>query len=50
MAENTRKPTLVEALIPITFLIVLLSINVTVFGDAALDGSNQIVLILSAAV
>ena len=50
MAENTRKPTLAEALIPITFLIVLLSINVTIFGDAALDGSNQIVLILSGAV
>jgi NhaC family Na+:H+ antiporter len=50
MAENIRKPTLVEALIPITFLIVLLSTNVTVFGDAALDGSNQIVLILSGAV
>jgi len=50
MVENTRKPTLAEALIPITFLIVLLSINVTVFGDAALDGSNQIVLILSGAV
>jgi NhaC family Na+:H+ antiporter len=50
MAENTRKPTLSEALIPITFLIVLLSINVTVFGDEALEGSNQIVLILSGAV
>ena len=50
MTENTRKPTLIEALIPITFLIVLLSINVTVFGDAALDGSNQIVLLLSATV
>ncbi len=50
MAENTRKPTLAEALIPITFLIILLSVNVTVFGDAALDGSNQIVLLLSAAV
>jgi NhaC family Na+:H+ antiporter len=50
MAENIRKPTLVEALIPITFLIILLSTNVTVFGDAALDGSNQIVLILSGAV
>ncbi len=49
MAENTRKPTLAEALIPITFLIVLLSINVTIFGDGALDGSNQIVLILSGA-
>ena len=50
MSENTRKPTLVEALIPITFLIILLSINVTVFGDPALDGSNQMVLLLSAAV
>lgn len=50
MAENTRRPTLAEALIPITFLIVLLSINVTVFGDEALDGSNQVVLILSGAV
>lgn len=49
MAENKRKPTLAEALIPITFLIVMLSINVTVFGDGALDGSNQIVLILSGA-
>lgn len=50
MSENVRKPNLAEALIPITFLIVLLSINVTVFGDAALDGSNQMVLLLSAAV
>ncbi len=50
MEENTRKPTLVEALIPITFLIILLSINVTIFGDSALDGSNQIVLILSGSV
>jgi NhaC family Na+:H+ antiporter len=50
MQGNTRKPKLAEALIPITFLIILLSINVTVFGDEALDGSNQIVLILSGAV
>ena len=50
MGENKRKPALFEALIPITFLIVLLSINVTIFGDEALDGSNQIVLILSGAV
>lgn len=50
MQGNTRKPTLAEALIPITFLIILLSINVTIFGDEALEGSNQIVLILSGAV
>ena len=45
-----RPPTLFEAFIPVLFLIALLSINVGIFGDAALDGSNQIVLILSAAV
>ncbi len=45
-----RHPTLIEAFIPVLFLIALLSINVSIFGDAALDGSNQIVLILSAAV
>ncbi|MCG8308915.1 MAG: Na+/H+ antiporter NhaC [Cytophagales bacterium] len=50
MAENTRKPTLAEAFIPIVFLIALLSLNVTIFGDAALEGSNQIVLILSGAI
>ena len=50
MTENTRGPSLVEALIPIIFLIVLLSLNVTIFGDEALDGSNQIVLLLSGAV
>lgn len=50
MQGNTRRPKLAEALIPITFLIILLSVNVTIFGDEALDGSNQIVLILSGAV
>jgi NhaC family Na+:H+ antiporter len=50
MTENTREPSLVEALIPIVFLIILLSLNVTIFGDAALDGSNQVVLLLSGAV
>lgn len=49
--QTARKPTLPEALIPVIFLISLLFYNVTyVFGDAALDGSNQIILILSAAV
>ena len=50
MAENTRKPTLIEALIPIIFLVILLWMNVSIFGDTALDGSNQIILILSGAV
>lgn len=45
-----REPTLGESFIPVIFLTILLSINVGIFGDASLDGSNQIVLILSAAV
>lgn len=50
MTESQRKPSLLEALIPIIFLIILLSFNVYFFGDATLDGSNQIALILAAAV
>lgn len=50
MTYKKRKPTLFEALLPILFLIGALSLNVKVFGDDALSGSNQIVLILSAAI
>ena len=45
-----REPTLFESLIPIIFLILLLVVNVGIFGSEALGGSNQIVLILSAGV
>jgi NhaC family Na+:H+ antiporter len=45
-----REPTLFESFIPIIFLILLLVINVGIFGSEALGGSNQIVLILSAGV
>lgn len=45
-----REPTLFESIIPILFLILLLVINVGIFGSEALGGSNQIVLILSAGV
>ncbi len=48
--QKTKEPTLWHAFIPIIFLIVLLSVNVVIFGDASLDGSNQIVLILAGAV
>lgn len=50
MAQTTRRPTLFLALIPVIFLTALISINVFIFGDDSLFGSNQIVLILSAAV
>ncbi len=49
MSEK-REASLFQAFIPIFFLIIALSINVLIFKDSALDGSNQIILILSAAV
>ncbi len=42
-------PTLFQSLIPIIFLIILLSFNVYYFGDDTLSGANQIALLLSAA-
>ncbi len=49
MHKSPRRPRLFEALIPVIFLTVLISVNVFIFGDDALAGSNQMVLILSAA-
>lgn len=47
----TKSPTLAVALIPVIFLLVALGINVIgVFGDDALAGSNQFILLLAAAV
>jgi len=46
----SKSPTLIQAIIPIIFLIVLLSINVYLFSDDATYGSNQIALLLSAGV
>ena len=50
---NTTKyktPSLFQAFIPIIVLIGLLSLNVIFFGDATLDGSNQIALLIAAGV
>ncbi|MEC8680263.1 MAG: Na+/H+ antiporter NhaC [Bacteroidota bacterium] len=44
-----KLPTIIQSLTPIIFLIILLIINVSIFGDDSLDGSIQIVLILSSA-
>ncbi|MGB3465100.1 MAG: Na+/H+ antiporter NhaC [Cyclobacteriaceae bacterium] len=49
MRDKEEDISFVEALYPIFFLILLLSINVGIFGDDALSGSNQICLILAAA-
>ena len=45
---KVKNPTFIQSIIPIIFLIFLLGINVSIFGDLSLDGSNQIVLIFSA--
>jgi len=50
MTPSTRRPTLFLALIPVIFLTLLITINVFIFGDDSLSGSNQIVLILSASI
>jgi NhaC family Na+:H+ antiporter len=50
MTETQRKPSLLEAFIPIIFLIALLGLNVYYFGDSTLDGSNQIALILASGI
>lgn len=39
---------MIQALIPVIFLIILLGLNVVMFGDYSLDGSNQMSLLLSA--
>ncbi len=50
MTYKYAKPTLLQALLPIIFLIIALFVNVRIFGDASLDGSNQIILMFSAGV
>jgi NhaC family Na+:H+ antiporter len=44
-----KKPNLIQALIPIVFLIILLAANVYIWGDATLDGSNQLALLTAGA-
>ena len=41
---------LIAALFPIIILVVLLAYNLTIFGDDALSGSNQFILLLGASV
>lgn len=48
--NNNRELSIWEALIPVIALVVMLGYNVYIFGDAALSGSNQFILLLGAAV
>ncbi len=49
MTKEKREPTIIEALIPIIFLIILLAFNVWFWGQHTLDGSNQVALMTAAA-
>lgn len=49
-ATNQKRPTLIQAFIPIIFLIVLLVFNYLYWKDETLYGSNQVALLLAAAV
>src|SRR5215203_3114090 len=48
MIVDKKRPTLYHALIPIGFLIILLTVNVMVLGADAINGANQIALLLAA--
>lgn len=45
-----RSPSLLQALIPLVVLVLLLGLNVVVFGDAGLEGPNQIALLMAGAI
>ena len=47
-ANIIPKISLIDSLIPIFFLIILLFINVKIYGDSALEGSNQFILLTGA--
>lgn len=49
MPKKTKSPTLLQSFIPIIFLIILLSLNVIIWGDETLYGSNQLALLMAAA-
>lgn len=50
--QQATKPTITlwGALLPVVILVLLLSFNVTVYGEDALGGSNQFILLIGAAV
>jgi NhaC family Na+:H+ antiporter len=50
MREKSPALSLGAALLPVVVLILLLGFNVSVFGDNALGGSNQFILLIGAAV
>ncbi|MEN8851774.1 MAG: sodium:proton antiporter, partial [Candidatus Arcticimaribacter sp.] len=50
MTQKSSSISLSQALLPVIILVLLLAFNVFVFGDDALGGSNQFILLIGAAV
>ena len=50
MIPEKGKLSLLYAFIPVVFLIICLSVNYYIFRDGTLDGSNQVILLLAAAI
>jgi NhaC family Na+:H+ antiporter len=50
MSKEIKRPTLLQALIPIIILITILFVNIKIWKDDAISGPNQIALIFAAAV
>ena len=48
--ESQKRITIFQALIPVVLLVLLLAYNVSVYGDDALSGSNQFILLIGAAI
>ena len=50
MSTNSKTISLKQSLIPLIVLIILLAYNVTLYGDSAMGGSNQFILLIGASV
>jgi len=50
MTNKSKAPSLLQAITPILFLIFLLTLNVIIFKDDTLSGSNQIALLFAASI
>lgn len=48
--ENKKLISLFDSIIPIVALVTLLYINVSIYGDSSLNGSNQLILIIGASI
>jgi NhaC family Na+:H+ antiporter len=48
--SSAKQPSIIQAFIPLIFLVGLLALNVVFYGDNSLGGANQMALLLSAGV